>query len=106
MSVGEMNSKDGLHYVGEFKKSRYHGDGKMNYSSNKEYDGQWKDGNSHGKGKLTFLKDYEEHEKGTVYKGTYKNGEPHGIFEIIFPDGDILDATYVDGKQTKHKWRN
>ena len=106
ITSGEMKFEDGRHYVGEFKNSKHHGNGTMNYSGNKEYEGQWKDGDVHGKGKLTYLKNYEQQEKGTIYEGTFKNGNQHGEFIITFPDGDILESTYVNGQRTKHKWRD
>ena len=103
---GEWKKYDGQHYVGEFKKSEFHGTGTMNYSGNYKYEGQWKDNTAHGKGKVTYLKNFEKGEKGEVWKGSFKDGEMHGKFEIVFPDGDIIDAVYKNGSHIKSKYRD
>ncbi len=68
-------------------------------------EGQWKDDELHGKGKITYLKDIEDQEKGTIMKGNLKKGNFNGLCEIIYPDGEILDCMYVNGKRTKAKFR-
>ena len=106
LSKGEMKMKDGQHYVGDFKKSKFHGTGTMNYSGNYKHEGQWKDNIPNGKGKITYLKDFEENEKGTVWKGIFKDGQMHGKFEITFSDGDIIDSVFVNGVRTIAEYRD
>jgi heterodisulfide reductase subunit C len=103
---GEWKKEDGQHYVGDFKKSKFHGTGTMNYSGNYKHEGQWKDNIPNGKGKITYLKDFEENEKGTVWKGIFKDGQMHGKFEITFSDGDIIDSVFVNGVRTIAEYRD
>ena len=106
IAKGEWKKNDGQHYVGDFKKSQFHGTGTMNYSGNYKYEGQWKDNVPNGKGKITYLKDFEENEKGTVWKGIFKDGQMHGKFEITFSDGDIIDSVFVNGVRTIAEYRD
>ena len=109
MSKGQKKSENGNHYTGVFKKSLFHGYGVMNYSNNSKIEVQWKNDSAHGKGKLTILKNHTAEdgkmEKGTIWNGRWKNGYCDGKFVIKFPDGEILDATWVKGKRTKAKFR-
>ena len=106
IAKGEWKKNDGQHYVGDFKKSKFHGTGTMNYSGNYKHEGQWKDNVPNGKGKITYLKDFEENEKGTVWKGIFKDGQMHGKFEITFSDGDIIDSVFVNGVRTIAEYRD
>ena len=109
MTKGQKKSENGEHYTGAFKKSLFDGYGVMNYSNNSKFECQWKNNFAHGKGKLTILKDHEgvfEHEKGEIWNGRWKNGIMDGIFIIKYPDGEILDATWVKGERTKAKFRH
>ena len=51
------------------------------------------------------MEDIEDQEKGTIMKGNLKKGNFDGLCEIIYPDGEILDCMYVNGKRTKAKFR-
>ena len=100
-SVGEMKSEDGQHYTGQFKMSKMHGKGIMNFSGNYTYEGQWKDGDAHGKGKLTYLKKFEQHEKGKVMEGNFYKGRWHGNFTISYSDGEVNKVKYNMGDFVK-----
>ena len=105
---GEYKSENGNHYVGEFKKSECHGKGTMIYFNDHKYVGEWKDNIKHGKGKMTILIDDESRnwEKGAVFNGTWSKGREHGNFELIYPDGEIMDKVFVNGINTKSKFRD
>tara|TARA_B100001248_G_scaffold252361_1_gene228466 strand:- start:7 stop:765 length:759 start_codon:yes stop_codon:yes gene_type:complete len=92
-------------YEGEFKESKKNGYGVLLVADQFRTEGQWKDDELHGKGKITYLKDIEDQEKGTIMKGNLKKGNFDGLCEIIYPDGEILDCMYVNGKRTKAKFR-
>ncbi len=126
---GEFISKGYYSYKGEWKKSHFNGKGKFINEQTKEiYEGefvndkrhgigvliledvfklecQFKDDGAHGKGKLTMLKDTEDEEKGTIITGTYKKGLRQGMFEKVYPDGEIMDCMFVDSVCTKAKFR-
>jgi len=126
---GEYNCEGNYSYKGEWKKSHFYGKGKLILNKTNEVyegefknskkngygvllvadqfrtEGQWKDDELHGKGKITYLKDIEDQEKGTIMKGNFKKGNFDGLCEIIYPDGEILDCMYVNGKRTKAKFR-
>ena len=126
---GEFVSKGFYSYKGEWKKSHFNGKGKHINEQNKEvyegefvndlrngfgvlvkendykYEGEWKDNDAHGKGKITILKDTENETKGTTITGTFKKGLQQGMFEKIFPDGDVVDCMFKDSVCTKAKYR-
>tara|TARA_B100001027_G_C16196655_1_gene298672 strand:+ start:61 stop:819 length:759 start_codon:yes stop_codon:yes gene_type:complete len=126
---GEFISKGYYSYKGEWKKSQFNGKGKfINEQTNEVYEGefvndkkhgfgvlitannwkvecQFKDNAAHGKGKITILKDWENEEKGTTLTGTFKKGHQQGLFEKIYPDGDVMDCMFVDSICTKAKFR-
>ena len=101
-----MRWNDGRHYLGKFKKSKYHGKGSMNYSDNSLYVGNWKDNVADGNGELTILKSNKYDKKGTILKGKFKKGQMNGKFKKVFPNGSIMDCIFVNGVCTKGKWKN
>ena len=100
-SNGQMKKENGENYTGEFKMSRMHGKGKMNFSGNYTYEGHWKDGDAHGKGKLTYLKKFEQHEKGKVMEGNFYKGRWHGNFRISYSNGETNKVKYNMGNFVK-----
>ena len=126
---GEFVSKGYYSYKGEWKKSHFNGKGRHVNEQTKEvyegefvndnrngygvlvvendfkYEGKWKDNDAHGKGKMTILKDSKSDEKGTIITGTVKKGLQQGMFEKVYPDGDIMDCMFVDSVCTKAKFR-
>ncbi len=126
---GEYKCEGNYSYKGEWKKSHFHGKGRYMDERTKEVyegdfiksirngygvfiienefklEGQFKNNDAHGKGKITILKDSENEEKGTTITGTFKKGLQQGLFEKVFPDGDIMDCMFVDSVCTKAKFR-
>ena len=126
---GEFVSKGYYSYKGQWKKSHFNGKGKYVSEQTKEVyegdfvnnnrhgygvfilendfklEGQFRDNDAHGKGKLTILKDTEQEEKGTTLTGNFKKGLQDGMFEKVYPDGDIMDCMFVDGFCTKAKFK-
>ena len=126
---GEFVSKGYYSYKGEWKKSHFNGKGRHVNEQTKEvyegefvndnrngygvlvvendfkYEGKWKDNDAHGKGKMTILKDSKSDEKGTMITETVKKGLQQGMFEKVYPDGDIMDCMFVDSVCTKAKFR-
>ena len=101
-----VDEKENDIYEGEFVNDERHGYGVSVTANQSKYEGQWKDNVPNGKGKITYLKDFEENEKGTVWKGIFKDGQMHGKFEITFSDGDIIDSVFVDGVRTIAEYRD
>ena len=101
-----VDEKENDIYEGEFVNDKRHGYGVSVTANQSKYEGQWKDNVPNGKGKITYLKDFEENEKGTVWKGIFKDGQMHGKFEITFSDGDIIDSVFVNGVRTIAEYRD
>ena len=101
-----VDEKENDIYEGEFVNDERHGYGVSVTANQSKYEGQWKDNVPNGKGKITYLKDFEENEKGTVWKGIFKDGQMHGKFEITFSDGDIIDSVFVNGVRTIAEYRD
>ena len=93
-----INEKSNEVYEGEFVNDKRNGYGILIASGEYKYEGQWKDNDAHGKGKLTFFKDSEQHEKGKIMEGNFKNGSWNGIFKITFSDGVVMKVKYKMGK--------
>ena len=66
---GSMHTRDGEHYMGEFKNDQRHGQGVALYSNGDRYEGGFKDGLFDGHGRLT------DGESGTVIEGHWEAGE-------------------------------
>lgn len=102
---GEAELPDGIKYQGEFRENKFHGEGKMNIRGEREYDGYFKNDLWNGKGTLWYLKDVNDIPKGSIYRGSFINGEPDGNFEIEDINGLKADAKYENGKQVFFKIR-
>ena len=92
-------------YEGDFVNNNRHGYGVFILESDFKLEGQFRDNDAHGKGKITILKDTDQDERGTTLTGNFKKGLQDGMFEKIYPDGDIMDCMFVNGFCTKAKFR-
>ena len=73
----------------------------MNYNGIYEYDGKWKNNLPNGEGKITYFKKFEQHEKGKVMEGNFKDGKWNGIFKISYSDGEVTIVKYKNGEFVK-----
>ena len=61
----------------------------MTYSDGAKYDGKWKNNLPNGEGKVTYFKKFEQHEKGKIMEGNFKDGIWNGVFKISYTDGEV-----------------
>ena len=99
--VGEYKNESNERYVGEFKKSEPFGAGIMNFNGIYEYDGKWKNNLPNGEGKITYFKKFEQHEKGKIMEGNFKDGRWNGVFKISYSDGEVTIVKYKNGEFVK-----
>jgi hypothetical protein len=100
-------------YQGEFKDSKYHGQGVQSfpdgekrvgefienqilkglatYPNKTKYEGEFKNGMPHGNGRFTY-------EFGTTYTGEFENGSFHGAGRLIYVHGDYQIGLFKNGK--------
>ena len=100
---GELIRSNGDVYKGEFKNSSMHGEGIYTVPGILRREGIFKDNESNGKGKTTYLKDYDQHEKGEVREGNFKDGRWHGNFKITCANGKVYKAKYNMGVIVENK---
>ncbi len=100
---GEIIRSNGDTYKGEFKNSSMYGEGIYTIPGIFRHEGIFKDNKSNGKGKTTYLKKFENHEKGEVREGNFKDGKWHGNFTITFPNGEVFKAKYNMGIYVEKK---
>ena len=100
---GELIRSNGDVYKGEFKNSSMHGEGIYTVPGVLRREGIFKDNESNGKGKTTYLKDYDQHEKGDVREGNFKDGRWHGNFKITCANGKVYKAKYNMGVIVENK---
>jgi len=92
---GEVTFAGGDKYVGEFKDSKFHGQGTYTFVSGPnegdQYVGEFKDDKSHGQGTYTWA-------DGAKYVGEWKNNKRHGQGTFTYADGTIEKGIFQDGK--------
>ncbi|TNV86193.1 hypothetical protein FGO68_gene10738 [Halteria grandinella] len=54
--TGSWHNENGESYVGEYKKSKWHGNGKIQWKNGSSYEGEWNDHNKSGLGRYTEKK--------------------------------------------------
>jgi hypothetical protein len=77
-------------YSGEWKDSKYEGQGTLTLADGDKYVGEWKDGNENGQGTVTYP-------DGNKYVGEWKDGNENGQFTEINANGDKTKRLYEEG---------
>lgn len=111
---GELRTKSGDIFKGEWKMDRLNGVGKITYSNGKEYLGSFVEGIKHGIGQLTIgeksykgeFKDGKRTGYGVfnesdyeIRKGRFENGEHNGFGEVELKNtGNVYKGYFKHGK--------
>ncbi|KAK1402245.1 hypothetical protein POM88_001850 [Heracleum sosnowskyi] len=104
-SEGKLILPSGAIYDGYFKEGLRHGNGKCTWPSGTSYEGDWDERKTIGKGKCVWPsgKSYEgdwdkgngleeENADGSVYRGSWKLDNRHGIGEQKYQNSDVYEA--------------
>lgn len=87
----EQYGPDGL-YEGDFLHGMRHGKGKYEFRD-EVYEGEWKWDHRHGWGELRC-------NDGTIIKGEWQNGKPHGYASVVDQKGTVIyEGEFKDGKR-------
>lgn len=83
---------NGTLYKGQCKERTIipHGDGRMQYTNGTVYYGTFCDGEQHGYGTMTYL-------HGSVFRGNWQHGKEDGSGELCFNNGRTLHGTWSKG---------
>lgn len=80
-------------YTGDMIRGRCHGTGTMDYNNGGWYTGTWANGKWWGSGSGKYIYD-----DGSVYEGTFKDGERHGSGTYTFASGSVYTGSWSEGK--------
>lgn len=87
-------------YVGEFKRSKPHGNGIFIYANGTICEGEWRKGFMHGEGVIAYP-------NGTIYEGDFVDNKWNGRGRYIFTNGDLYEGEVKNNKfegKGKYTW--
>lgn len=87
---GKIYFGEELHYAGQFRNGLRHGWGVETPPNSSRYEGEFSDDIRHGKGKLF-------QSNGTLLEGEWVEGRPEGEFSIAFPSGNRYQGHFQHG---------
>jgi hypothetical protein len=89
---GEMKSKSGDVYKGEYKDGKYFGKGEFLMSNGDKFLGNWIDGLKNGQGIYTW-------KEGDIFEGEFKMGQRQGKATYLYFDGRKFIGYYENNKR-------
>lgn len=89
---GTLTWPDGTNYVGSFKDSKFSGQGTYILANGQKYVGEFRDNKFNGQGTLTW-------HDGDKYVGKFRDDKPNGQGAYTWPDGRKNVGEYRDGRR-------
>ena len=81
-----------VHYVGQVKNNKAHGEGLALLETGSRYEGDWKENQRHGEGAFYWP-------DGEYYIGEYKNDKREGRGTYYWPNGEKYVGEWADDKR-------
>ena len=94
--IGIFYDKDGVIFMGEYKKNKRNGFGIEENPKVGKYEGSWLDDSLTGTGILSF-------KDGRIYIGQMDKANFSGSGKLLFPDGSYYIGEFKDGSRVKGK---
>ena len=92
---GELTLPDGSTYVGSFRNGFKHGKGIRRFKNGDVYQGNYNNDTYNGKGRYT-------HAEGEYYEGDFLDGLKKGKGIFVYPDGEVYDGEWDDEQGGMH----
>ena len=81
-----------VHYVGQVKNNKAHGEGLALLETGSRYEGDWKENQRHGEGAFYWP-------DGEYYIGEYRNDKREGMGKYYWPNGEKYVGEWADDKR-------